>query len=344
MDFVFNRRSGVPVRKQLMAQLEMKILEGSITPGERLPSVRALARRLRLHANTVSAAYRDLHAEGLVELQRGSGVYARRRGAQRIEEAHSLDDMIRVALGLARRRGFSGREVRAAVERWLAAAPPDHVLVLDRSRAMAELVAHELDHGLGVKAECCSIAEAEADPRRLTGAVAVTLAWHVEEVQRLAPTTLVEVVTLEMSDDERDALLSLPPGSIVLIVSHSPTVLPYARKLISSLRGDDLLVEAQTLDDRAAWQRVLPATDLVMADALSAPEVQRTRPRRLHELRLVRDEALARLRPLLRFASADAAAAAAKDPEDAAVPPKPARRNAAAPTRSTKRPRPAELP
>jgi GntR family transcriptional regulator len=299
MDFVFNRRSEVPVRRQLVAQLEMKILDGSITPGERLPSVRALARRLRLHANTVSAAYRDLQASGHVERKHGSGVYVRRRGAERLEDAHDLDEMIRVALGLARRRGFSGREVRAAVERWLALAPPDHVLVLDRSREMAELLAHELDRGLGVKAECCSLAEAAADPRRLEGAVAVALAWHVEEVQRLSPTTPVEVVTLEMSEDERAALTSLAPGSIVLVVSHSPTVLPYARKLISSLRGDELLMEAHALGARAAWRRLVPAADLVIADALCVPEVRRARPRHLREFRLVRDEALARLRPVL---------------------------------------------
>lgn len=337
MDFVFNRRSGVPVRMQLMAQLELKILEGSVTPGERLPSVRALARRLRLHANTVSAAYRELQAAGHVELQRGSGVYVRQRGARRVEDARDLDDMIRIALGLALRRGFSGREVRKAVERWLAVAPPDHVLVLDRSRAMAELLAHELDRGLGVKAECCSIAEAGADPRRLNGAVAVTLAWHVEEVQRLAPTTPVEVVTLEMQDDERAALASLPPGSIVLIVSHSPTVLPYARKLISSLRGDDLLVEAHTRDQRSAWKRLAPAADLVIVDALSAAELRRARPRRVREMRLVRDEALARLAPVLSFARA---AASTGTPGGSAAAPARTRRAVAAPAREA-RPRPA---
>lgn len=303
MDFTFNRHSGVPVRKQLTTQLEMKILEGSIAPGERLPSVRAMARRLRLHPNTVSAAYRDLQAAGHVELQRGSGVYARRRGAETVEDARSLDEMIRVALALAYRRGFSGREVREAVERWLAVVPPDHVLVVDRHPAMAKLLAHELREGLGITAECCSIAEAAADPRRLNGAVAVTLAWHVAEVQRLAPTAPVEIVTLEMSDDERQALTLLPAGSIVLVVSHSPTVLPYAAKLISSLRGDELLVEAHDVSQRAAWRRLLPAADLVIADALAVGEVRASRPRRLREVRLVRQEALARLAPVLRAAA-----------------------------------------
>ena len=66
MDFVLNRRGGVPLRDQLLAQLELKILGGGIAPGQRLPSVRVLARRLGLHPNTVSAAYRDLERAGHV--------------------------------------------------------------------------------------------------------------------------------------------------------------------------------------------------------------------------------------------------------------------------------------
>ena len=77
MDFVLNRKGGVPLHDQLLAQLELKILSGTIAPGQRLPSVRVLARRLGLHANTVSSAYRDLQKAGHVELRRGAGVYVR---------------------------------------------------------------------------------------------------------------------------------------------------------------------------------------------------------------------------------------------------------------------------
>ena len=45
MDIFVNRRGGVPVRDQLVTQLELKILGGELAQGQRLPSVRALARR-----------------------------------------------------------------------------------------------------------------------------------------------------------------------------------------------------------------------------------------------------------------------------------------------------------
>ena len=51
-----SRNSTVSIREQLTAQLVLGIVSGRLAPGERLPSLRALARRLRIHANTMSAA------------------------------------------------------------------------------------------------------------------------------------------------------------------------------------------------------------------------------------------------------------------------------------------------
>ena len=98
MDIVLNRKGGVPVRDQLVAQLELKILGGDLPLGHRLPSVRSLARRLKVHHNTVSAAYQALEDSGHVELRRGAGVFVRRSGATALGEAQGLDEMIRIAL------------------------------------------------------------------------------------------------------------------------------------------------------------------------------------------------------------------------------------------------------
>jgi GntR family transcriptional regulator / MocR family aminotransferase len=72
-----SREHAVSIREQLSAQLLLGIVSRRLAPGERLPSVRELARRLGIHANTVSAAYRDLAARGWVSKRRGSGVYVR---------------------------------------------------------------------------------------------------------------------------------------------------------------------------------------------------------------------------------------------------------------------------
>lgn len=299
MDIVLNRRGGVPVKDQLRFQLELKILSGDLEPGERLPSVRALARRLKVHPNTVSAAYQDLQATGHVDLQRGAGVFVRPGAPSQPHEARGLDEMIRLDLYLAFRRGFSGSEIRAAVERWLAAAPPDRVVVVDPSKEMGELLVHEIRGGLGVPATSAAIEDVERDPGRLAGALALTLPYHLETVARLAPAAAVEGVTLEVPEEDRKAILAVPTGAIILVVSHSPTVLPFADVLLKSLRGDEILVETRPLSATREWRRLVPAADLVFADALAAPAVRQARPKKLREVRFVSPSSLERLRDAL---------------------------------------------
>lgn len=299
MDFVLNRRGGVPLHDQLLAQLEMKILGGTIAPGQRLPSVRVLARRLGLHANTVSAAYRDLERAGHVQLRRGAGVFVREGVAASLDDARGLDEMIRLALNAAFRKGHAAPEIRAAVERWLRAAPPDRVLVVDPRAETTELVAHEVRAALGVPASGCTLDELECNTALLSGALALALPYHAAKVSRLAPGAPVKTVHVGASPADRELVAALPEGATVLVVSRSAIVLQFAQALVGGLRGDEVLVETRLTSARADWRRLAPAVDVVFADVLSAPAVRAASPRRLHELRLVGDDDLARVRRAL---------------------------------------------
>lgn len=296
MEIVLNRRGGVPVRDQIVTQLEMKILDGSLAAGQRLPSVRALARRLKIHHNTVSAAYQDLEAAGHVELQRGSGVFVRRAGIASLAEAGGLDEMIRLALHTAYRKGFATPEIRAAVERWMAAVPPDRVMVVDPSLEMAELLAYEIRSAMGVPATPCTLDDLAREPTCAAGALTVVLPYHLDSARRAAPGIAVEVVTFEVSEADRKAIQAVPAGSIVLLVCYAPTILPFASVFLRSLRGDEVVIEARLLSAPREWKRLVKAADLVLADALSVETVRKAAPRRLREVRVVPEAALARLR------------------------------------------------
>lgn len=301
MDIILNRSGGVPVRDQIVAQIELRILDGTLAHGQRLPSVRALARRLKVHANTVSAAYQDLEHGGQVLLRRGSGVFVRGSGPSRLEDARGLDEMIRLALRVAFRKGFSGAQIREAVERWLKASPPTQALVVDPSRAMAELLVCELKLALPsrIALGAASLEDLARNPALLSGALAIVLPYHVERIAQLAPGAAVETVTLHVPDEERKVIRSLPDGAIVLVVSHSPTVLPFATVVLKSLRGDELHVETRLLSATREWKRLAPVADVVFADTLAAQAVARARPRRLREFRVLSPPALERLRDAL---------------------------------------------
>jgi hypothetical protein len=125
------------------------------------------------------------------------------------------------------------------------------------------------------------------------------LPYYVEELRRLAPSASVEEVTLEVAEGDRKAIVSLPAGSIVLVVAHPPPVLPFASVFLRSLRGDELLVETRLLSAAREWRRLAPAADLVLADTLCAPSLLQAGARRVREVRVVPARALDRLRDAL---------------------------------------------
>jgi GntR family transcriptional regulator len=67
--------SAVPVYRQIMDQIRYQIANGALGTGDRLPSVRELARRLPVNQNTVLKAYDLLAAEGLLSRRQGDGTF-----------------------------------------------------------------------------------------------------------------------------------------------------------------------------------------------------------------------------------------------------------------------------
>jgi DNA-binding transcriptional regulator YhcF (GntR family) len=317
MDIILNRRAGVPVRDQLVAQLEMKILGGALVPGQRMPSVRALARRLSVHANTVSAAYRELQDAGYVERRQGSGVYLCSDAPRGLDDARGLDEMIRMALQAAFRRGFGGDEIRSAVERWLAAAPPDRVIVVDLERELAELMADEIRALLTLPVRTATIDDLRRAPEGASGGFVVSSRHHVAELKRLLPGLPVEAVSLHMSNAVRDGLRRLPAGALYVTVSHSPAVLEMATVLARSQRGDDIIIDARLCSKPREWKTLAKGADLVFADTLSFPTVRPVRPERVREFRVVVPETVERLRESLAVVAPRTAVAEKKPAEPA---------------------------
>jgi GntR family transcriptional regulator len=88
-------RSTVPLYAQIATRIKVAIAAGDLSPGSGLPSVRQLAAQLRINPATVVQAYRELEAEGFVEMRQGAGTFVRevperRRGEERNQQAMAL--------------------------------------------------------------------------------------------------------------------------------------------------------------------------------------------------------------------------------------------------------------
>jgi GntR family transcriptional regulator len=75
MNLELDFRSGIPIYLQVVERIKEMIANGSIQPGNQLPTVRALATELRVNFNTVARAYRILDEERIISTQQGRGTY-----------------------------------------------------------------------------------------------------------------------------------------------------------------------------------------------------------------------------------------------------------------------------
>src|SRR5262245_25456584 len=80
--------SAVPISRQLADQIASLCASGGVKPGERLPSVRELARELAVNQNTVLRVYERLSGEGLLEMRHGQGTFVAGRPSKNLQAAH----------------------------------------------------------------------------------------------------------------------------------------------------------------------------------------------------------------------------------------------------------------
>src|SRR5579863_3393514 len=185
MQLWFARGSEVSIREQLVTQIVVGILSDDLAPGQRLPSTRELARRFKLHPNTISAAYQQLQQERWVELRRGSGVYvAAEKPEVPLSSAVALDRMIATLFRSARKSGASWPALRTRLRRWLELQPPDHFLLVEPDQELRRIVASEIQASAGWPVQGCDLAEL---PAALDGAIAVALPNRATGVRQALP-------------------------------------------------------------------------------------------------------------------------------------------------------------
>lgn len=86
MDIIIVNDSAVPLYEQLMGQIKQLILKGELEQGELLPSIRMMAKELKISIITVKRAYEELEKEGFVETSPGKGTYVSLANRERLKE------------------------------------------------------------------------------------------------------------------------------------------------------------------------------------------------------------------------------------------------------------------
>lgn len=295
MKIWLSKSSEISIRQQLATQILLGIASGDLEVGEKLPSTSELARRFKIHANTVSAAYQQLADESLIEFRQGSGFYVRENSNSHGED-FALDRLIADFLNETRKKGFKTAEVRRHIENWFKSEPPNHFLIVEENAALREILTDEIKTSVSWTVKSCSFTDFERS-RREENAVFLALADETEKLSRLLPPQRSRVflkirsVSGTLTGEQRP-----PDDALIAVVSGWRDFLHLAKMLLVAAQIDtDSIILRSTAEE--SWQRGLNEASLIICDTVAArhfADDKRARP-----FHLIADETLAELKDLI---------------------------------------------
>ncbi len=121
MKIVIKNKSELPIYEQIEQQIKAQILEGAVPEDEQLPSVRQLAKDLRISVITTTRAYNDLADEGFITSVAGKGYFAAPRDNELMRERmlFEMEEGFEKALTNGRNAGLSDEDIIEAMKRFM---------------------------------------------------------------------------------------------------------------------------------------------------------------------------------------------------------------------------------
>lgn len=118
MNIFISNANGEPIYQQIVTQFKAKILAGELKEGDALPSMRLLAKELRISVITTKRAYEDLERDGFITTVVGKGSFVRKADTRLIreEKLKQIEKLLSEAVLEANRSGISKAELFEMLE------------------------------------------------------------------------------------------------------------------------------------------------------------------------------------------------------------------------------------
>lgn len=269
MKLWLSKNSEVPVRAQLVAQVTIGIASGDLRAGEKLPSTREVARRFRVHPNTVSSAYRELAAQNLVEFRQGSGVYVGRTLPAANDD--NIDLLIAKFISEADLLGISRADALTRLAAKLRPQPISGFLVLEATAGLREILVAEIEAATGLSA--FGISPRELPKRWLEGFQLAAMCDEADKIASVLPAGS-DCIYLKASSasDSLDGQRRPSNEDLIGIASGWDEFLTFARTFLLAAGIDpDIIVTCSTNDKD--WKRSLSCASTIICDTLTAKQL-----------------------------------------------------------------------
>ena len=118
MDIILSNSSGKPIYEQITDQVKAQIMSGALSSGEALPSMRLLAKELRISVITTKRAYEELERDGFLENVPGKGCFVAPQNQELMREAQlrKVEEKLSQAVDEARKGAFPLEELHELLD------------------------------------------------------------------------------------------------------------------------------------------------------------------------------------------------------------------------------------
>lgn len=277
MKLWLSKNSEISLREQLTRQIMLAISSGDLQAGEKLPSVREIALRLKIHPNTASAAYRWLEENGWVESRVGSGVYARKVSDVKISETakaieNELDRLILSFLNDARQRGFENKRIKARLNFWLQAPrKPQKIVIVETDSELSRILACEISAAVSAPVAVVDSDKAESDGFARDSLV-VSLSDSPENLAAAARAAAFVRLKLNSVQDAMRGREKPRETDLVGVVSHWEKFLRWSQTMLVAvgISEENLVVRRAGAE---GWKKGLDSCSFVITDSLTAMQL-----------------------------------------------------------------------
>ena len=295
MKFWLSKNSEIPVREQLITQITLGIGSGDLPAGEKIPSTREIARRFKIHANTVGFAYQILGEQGLIEFRKGNGFYVCESKQQNKGDEKSLDALIANFFQTAQIQGFSETEIRNCLQKRLNIKKPEQILVIKSDENLRRILVEEIRQATNLRVTGASVEEF-IEKYQNSNVIFATMPDEKDIVESILPADKTRFALIPRSvSDSMKGKTRPQQNDLIAVVSGWEQFLHWSKTILvaANIENDSIILRS-TADKN--WKKGLQKVSMIICDFLTAKEFENDN--RIKVFRLVADSSLNKLKNL----------------------------------------------
>jgi len=119
MDLVINQTSDIPIYSQIYTQISTQIINGTLTPGTKLPGIRQISNELRISVIPVKMAWEELDKNGFIKTVTGSGTFVNQLETTEIQQKQNkkAEELVQTLCKEAKTSGISAEQLIELIQK-----------------------------------------------------------------------------------------------------------------------------------------------------------------------------------------------------------------------------------